>query len=222
VGRWFPYLNRGAEYVEHDRFDLAMRDFERSAALGDLGMGAFNKGSLLASAGKHEQALKEFDEAERQGLFFSALFLQRGLSLAAVGKPAEAYEQLDRAKYLGAPSVSRELLLLDLGRLALQLGKREAATKNLEELLRLDPKHREGRYLLGMAYVMQGQHQRAYDVLDTLVRDDSNGRSFYARALANYGLGRKREALADIENAIRLSPENPGLRDWQARIRAMP
>jgi lipoprotein NlpI len=222
VGRWFPYLNRGADYVERDRFDLAMRDFERSAALGDLGMGSFNMGSLLARAGKHERALKAFDEAERQGLFLYNLFLQRGLSLAALGKPAEAYTQLDRAKYLGTPSPAREVLLLQMGRLGLQLGKREAATKDLEELLRLDPRHREARYLLGMAYVMQGEHQRAHDVLDSLVRDDPNGRSYYARAVANYGLGRKREALADIENAIRMSPENPGLREWQARIRAMP
>jgi tetratricopeptide (TPR) repeat protein len=222
VGRWFPYLNRGAEYVERDRFDLAMLDFERSAALGDLGMGRLNMGSLLARAGKHERALKEFDEAERQGLFLSALFLQRGLSLAALGKTAEAYDQLDRAKYLGAPSGSRELLLLQLGRLGLQLGKREAAIKNLEELVRLEPKNNEVRYLLGMAYVMQGEHQRAFGLLDSLVRDDPNGRSFYARAMANYAMGRKAQALADIDNAIRLWPDNPALHDWQARIRAMP
>src|SRR5205823_540263 len=123
--------------------------------------------------------------------------------------------QLEAAKHLGTPSPAREVMLLHLGRLDMQLGKREAATKDLEELLRLDPKHKEARYLLGMAYVMQGEHRRAHDLLDSLVRDDPNGPSFYARAVANYGLGRKREALADIENAIRLSPENPGLREWQ-------
>ncbi|HET9653228.1 MAG TPA: hypothetical protein VFP36_13595, partial [Usitatibacter sp.] len=38
VGRWFAYLNRGNAYVENNEFKLAMRDFERSAQLGDMGM----------------------------------------------------------------------------------------------------------------------------------------------------------------------------------------
>ena len=29
------------------------------------------------------------------------------------------------------------------------------------------------------------------------------------------------EALSDIDNAIRLGPDNPNLREWQAKIRAM-
>jgi len=35
-------------------------------------------------------------------------------------------------------------------------------------------------------------------------------------------LRNKAEALADIENAIRLTPDNPMLTEWRSRIRAMP
>ena len=42
------------------------------------------------------------------------------------------------------------------------------------------------------------------------------------RALANYGLKRKADALADIQNAMRLDPANAALRDWEAKIRSLP
>ena len=222
VGRWFPYLNRGSDYVERDRFDLALRDFERSSALGDMGMGTVNIGTLLAANGRSEEALKAFDAAEREGYNGYNLWLQRGLALASLGRMSQAYGPLLRAQQLDPPSPAREAMLLALGRIGLQIGLRDRAIADLERLVRLDPRNREGRYLLGMAYVTKGEHQRAYQVLDTLVRDDPNGRSYYARALANAGLKRKTEALSDIDNAIRLEPNNPGLREWQARIRALP
>lgn len=50
----------------------------------------------------------------------------------------------------------------------------------------------------------------------------ADGPAFYARALANYSLKRKAEALSDIENAMRSAPDNPNLREWHAKILAMP
>jgi hypothetical protein len=40
--------------------------------------------------------------------------------------------------------------------------------------------------------------------------------------VAAHGLKRKAQALSDIDNAIRMNPNNQVLREWQARIRAMP
>ena len=40
--------------------------------------------------------------------------------------------------------------------------------------------------------------------------------------MANYGMKRKAEAKSDIDNAIRLGLDNPVLREWQAKIGAMP
>jgi tetratricopeptide (TPR) repeat protein len=88
VGRWFPYLNRGSYYADHDRFELAIRDFETSATLGDLGIGAFNAGSMLAATNKPTQALTMFDAAEKQGYNLYNLWFQRGLVLASQGQQA--------------------------------------------------------------------------------------------------------------------------------------
>ena len=222
VGRWFPYLNRGSAYAERDQFNLALRDFEASASLGDMGMGALNMGSILAAQGKHAQALEFFERAHKEGYNLYNLPVQRGLALLALGRIAEAHGQFQAAAAMNPPSPTREVVWLNLGRTGMQLGRAAEAAKALEHLVAAEPRNAEGRYLLGMAYVTLNEHERARQVLDTLVRDDPNGRSYYARALANFGLKRKAEAASDIDNAIRLGPDNPHLREWKARIQAMP
>jgi protein O-mannosyl-transferase len=221
VGRWFPYLNRGSFYAEHNQFKLALRDFEASAALGDLGMGSFNKGSILGAEGQHAQALEAFDEAERQGYKLYNLPFQRAMSLVALGKPAEAYQQLLATHAMSPPSPTRELMLLQLGRLGMQLGKADDAIASMRQLLAHDARNKEGQFLLAMAHVMKNEHAEALRIADELVRDDPGGRASYARALANFGMKRKAEALADIENALRQSPDNPNLLQWRDKIRAM-
>ena len=221
VGRWFPYLNRGSEYVDRNQFALAMKDFEASAALGDTGMGTFNMGALLAAAGRHPQALAAFDRAQAQGYNLYNLPFQRGLSLLAVGKPAEALRQFELTEAMDPPPPTRELMRLNIGRTALQLGRNEQALKALRSLVAADPRNPEGRFLLGMALVATGEPAQARDILDPLIREDGAGAAYYGRALANHGLNRKAEALSDIENAIRIGPDNPQLREWQARIREM-
>lgn len=222
VGRWFPYLNRGAYYAERDRFELALHDFEASAALGDRGMGSFNRGAILSAKGRQQDALAAFDRAQSEGYSLYNLPFQRGLALLALDRPEEALRQFQATRALDPPSPTRELALLQIGRIAMQLGRRDEAVASLEELVKADPANREGRYLLAMAYIMSGRAQSALPVLDKLVMEAGDARSFYARALANYGLKRKVEALADIDNAIRIAPDNARLREWRSKIAAMP
>jgi tetratricopeptide (TPR) repeat protein len=222
VGRWFAYLNRGTAFVERNDLERAMRDFKASAALGDMGMGTFNMGSILAASGRHQEALAAFDRAEKEGFNLYNLPFQRGLALQALGKPAEAYRQFAIAHAMNPPSPTRELLLLHLARTTLQLGRRDEALKIVQELIARDPSHKEGRFLLGMAYVATENHALAHPVFDKLVLEDHNVAAYYGRAVANYGLRRKAEALSDIEAAIRLAPNSPNLREWQAKIKAMP
>jgi tetratricopeptide (TPR) repeat protein len=221
VGRWFPYLNRGSDYVDRNQFGLAVKDFEMSATLGDMGMGTFNIGSVLAAAGRHEQAMRAFASAEKQGYDLYNLPFQRGLSLMALGHPVEARAQFERARALDPPSPAREIVLLQLGRTALQLGRPDDALPPLRAFLDRDPGSKEGRYLLGMALVARGEHAAALPILAKLVDEDHGGIAYYGRALAHQGLGHKAEALADIDTAIRIGPDNPALHELRAKIRAM-
>lgn len=222
VGRWFPYLNRGADYVERDELKLALRDFEMSAALGDMGMGSFNMGAVLALGGRHAQALAAFDLAARQGYDLYNLPFQRGLSLAALGRREEAYAQFQAAQKFDPPSPTRELLWLNLGKLALHNGKPAEALEPLEKLTAREPKNREARYLLAMSRIGVNQPDRALGILDAMLAEKDEGPVRYARALAFHSLKRKAEASAEIDRAVAADPRNPMLQQWQARIRAMP
>ena len=222
VGRWFPYLNRGSAYVDQNLFNLALSDFEASSALGDQGMGVFNIGSVLSAQGHHREALAAFDRAQRQGYGLYNLPFQRGMALFALGRVLDGSIQMQVTLAADPPSPIRELALLNLGRAEMRLGQRDEAVRTLEQLVAREPGHKEGRYLLGMAYVMKGEPQRALPVLDRLIREGPNPGAYYARAIANYALHRKPEALSDIDNALRLGLDNPNLREWQAKIRAMP
>ncbi len=222
VGRWFPYLNRGSAYVDQNRFPLAVRDFEASAALGDMGMGIFNIGSILSGTGKAREALEAFDRAEREGYDLYNLPFQRGIALLALKRPEEAFRQFQAAVAMRPPSPTRELALLHLGRTSIQIGRRPEAIRALEELVQIAPGNLEARYLLGMAYLTNNDPARAVQVFDKLLLSQASARAFYARAIANYGLKRKAQARSDIDNAIRMAGDNPSLRDWRAKIEAMP
>jgi tetratricopeptide (TPR) repeat protein len=222
VGRWFPYLNRGSIYADRDDTTSALRDYEMSSRLGDLGMGAMNRGALLTAAGKNLEALKAFDEAQKQGYKLYNLPLQRGIALAALNRNEEAFRSFGDALALDAPSPSREVALLHVGRLGMLLQRHDEAIPALEALLVKDGKNREARYLLGMGLVAKGRHERAVEVLDPLIEVDRNPRAYYARALAHYNLRHKAQAQADIDMAVRLWPENANLREWQKRIAQLP
>jgi tetratricopeptide (TPR) repeat protein len=222
VGLWFAFIQRGNAYVAKDDLKLALRDFETSARLGDLGMGAFNAGAVLVAMGKPYPALGLFDRAQKEGYDAYNLPLERGLAFAALGKLPEAYSQFELAAQKNPPSPAREVVLGQLARAALQLGRNDAALAATENLLVRDPRNREGRYVRAMALVAKGENARAVELLDPWIAEDDNGPAHYVRAMANYGMKRKPEAIADIETAIRRGPDNPALRQWEARIRAMP
>lgn len=221
VGRWMPYVNRGNTYVDRDEFALALLDYERASQLGDMGLGAFNKGTVLATQGKHAQALESFDLAAKQGYDLYNLPVQRGLSLLAVGRLPEALAQFQAARAMSPPSPTKELVALNLAKLYLQTQQADKAVPEIEPLA-ADPKNREARYLLGLALVMRNDHARAHEVLSRLLAEERSGPASYARAMANYGLKRKAEALADIDEAVKRDPANAHLKDWQAKIRALP
>jgi tetratricopeptide (TPR) repeat protein len=222
VGRWFPYLNRGAAYVDRDEFKLALRDFEASAALGDGGVGVFNMGAVYLATNQPAPALAAFDRAEKDGYNLYNLPMERGMALMALGRIAEAHGQFEITRQFNPPSPTREVLWLQLARSEVQLGRNDEAIANAGRLLKAQPRSDEAKYVQAMAYISKGDAARARELLDAWLAEGESASALYARAMANYGLKRKPEALADIDRALRLGLDNPTMRQWKARIQAMP
>jgi tetratricopeptide (TPR) repeat protein len=222
VGRWFAYLNRGDFYLDQNRTDAAFEDFRMSSTLGDKGMGMFNMGSLLFEANRFPDALQAYEQAKQLGYDFPGFGYQYGVALHANGRLPEALLQFEQV--LGEPSsvLPRELVLALKGRVLLEMGRIDEAIADLEAALKLDPHHRKARIDLGLARVVKNDYARAQALFNDIIAEAPDGQAYYGRALANHGLRRKAEAMADIEHAIRLTPDNPMLQQWRERIRAMP
>jgi tetratricopeptide (TPR) repeat protein len=224
VGRWFAYLNRGDFYLDQDRTAAAFEDFRTSSTLGDKGLGMFNVGSLLFEAGRFADALQAYEEAKRQGYDFPGFGYQYGAALHANGRLPEALQQFEEVLAEASPVLRRERVLALKGRVLLEMGRVDDAVADLEAALERDPHLRKARIDLGLARITKNDYARALASFSELIAeapDMPDGQAYYGRALANHGMGRKAEALADIEHAIRLAPDNPMLRQWRERIRAM-
>ncbi len=222
VGRWFAYLNRGDFYLDQHRTDAAFEDFRMSSTLGDKGMGMFNMGSLLFEAGRFADALQAYEQAQRLGYDFPGFNFQYGAALHANGRLAEALHEFEQALQAASVVPRREMVLALKGRVLLETGRIDEAIADLEAALALDPQGARARIDLGMARVLKRDYARAKPLFSQRIAEAADEQAYYGRALANHGLGNKAEAMADIEHAIRLTPDNPQLQQWRDRIRAMP
>lgn len=221
VGRWFPYLNRGLIYVDENRQTEAIADFKASASLGDRGIGMHNIGVVLLQADQPRAALQALDGAERQGYDLFSLYYQRAQIYHRLEQWPLANRDYDAALAKNPPAPVRARILAAKGAMALQLHHPDEGVQWLERALSVDAGLDEARQSLGMAYVMQGDFARARELFNALLEKEGRGSVYYGRALANYGLKRKNEALSDIDNALRMGPDDPNLRAWRSKIAAM-
>jgi Tfp pilus assembly protein PilF len=105
--------------------------------------------------------------------------------LAAMGRFAEAREQVDEARRIDPVSVPH---LLASGTVALFSGAFDQAAEECRKAVGLDPGNSVSRAYLGWALVLKGHHKQALEELETANRL-SAGDPFTASMLA-YGYGR--------------------------------
>ena len=222
VGRWRPYLNRGDAYLDQERMSEAAQDYVASSRLGDGGTGNFNLAAMLYAEGKYGKSLDFLEQAQRQGFELSSLYFQKGIAYSALGQPDKAYQELTLALNKNPVLPEREEILTHRGQAAMQLGRVDEAIADYKQVLAWAPGHKKAQLSLGMAYVMKKDYGHAQEIFSRLLALDQFGPLYYGRALANYGLKRKAEALADIHKAIEMEPSKPNYQEWLAKIIAMP
>lgn len=106
--------NAGALYVESRDYVKALVVLEIAHRKGFRDARVLNNyGIALAAAGKYEKALEIYDEAlKANGNSREALLNKAILLVEHLGRPKEGLEVINRLKFVGAPSESRERLSL--------------------------------------------------------------------------------------------------------------
>lgn len=174
---------------------------------GELASWAFNRrGQLLADAGRHDEALRDFEDAIHADPERWRAVHNRGVLLAQSGEFEPAFDDFTRTIQLNpkfAKAYSNRAALLMLA------GDLETALQDYRRAIELDPKLAVAQRGCGRACHLLRQLEEAlahYDEALRLAPDDAYAAACRADLLTD--LGRYAEAAAQYEQAIELDPES--------------
>ncbi len=210
VGRYRAYMNRGAYHLTRFSSEAAIRDFQAARALGEPNGGALmNIGIAQQALKRHDQALASFEQAEAAGYRDAPLNFQRAESQSVLGLFAQAAESYGKA--LKMPLAPEVALQAHVGRAnnLLRMGKYQEAASDFEAAVKAKPADVQNLVGLGMAYVGARDGARALDAFNRALQvDAASALAHYGRALAHATLGKAEPAQKDLDQAMKLDPQN--------------
>jgi protein O-mannosyl-transferase len=221
VGRWRPFINRGAYYLEREMADYAFSDFERADALGETqGSARFNMGVSQQLLKKHDDALASFAKAEALGFTEPMLYYHRGESQRAMGRTGAAF-----ASYSAALSKPQQASVEDAVRrrraeTAVAVDQFDLAIQDFKALIEKNPNDAQLRMGLGLAYAGKRDLAEALAVFNPMIAARPSGAAYYGRGMAYVLAGDKVNGLKDLDQAIALEPANGQYKAMRARFAA--
>ncbi len=229
VGRSRPFLNLGTYYLKRQMLDQADRNLSIARTFGDRGElgGAveFNTGVMLQLKRQDAAALQAFSAAQALGYANYPLHYHRGESLAALGQWAPAYQSYSTALALAkkSPDATEDQQLLMRVRqaeIAMTAQMYDEAIDDFKALLQQRPN--DPRFALGLGMAFVGKHipQAAIQMFDQVIARGPSASAYYGRAMARRLTGERDASLSDLDQAIRLEPNNPQYASMRATIAA--
>lgn len=221
VGRWRPYINRGAYYLDRELPDYAYSDFANAVALGEpYGSAVFNMGVSQQLMKRHAEALASFAKAESMGFVEPGLYYQRAESLQALGRVAEAYDSYSLALAKRHDPELGKHMRARRAEAAVVAKKYDSAIDDFNLLLRTTPGDQQLMMGLGMAYVAKDDSRAALAVFNSMLAARATAPGYYGRGLAYVVGSEKAQGLKDLDQAIALDPRNAMYQNMRDRIAA--
>jgi tetratricopeptide (TPR) repeat protein len=144
-------FSEGTAALEAGRLDEAETAFRAVlAGGGDRSFVHHNLGIVLQRRGRHEAALAEFQIATKQEPSYGPAHLLAGASLLALGRPAQAIVELDRAVTLMPRELAPRLQLADACE---RTGDIRRVVATYRDIVALAPDDPDYAYRLGKAYL---------------------------------------------------------------------
>lgn len=244
-------FSEGTSALEAGRLDEAESAF-RAVLAGGGGDRSFvhhNLGIVLQRRGRHEAALAEFRVAAKQDPRYGPAYLLAGASLLALGRPAQAIADLDRAVTLMPRDLAPRLQLADACE---RTGDIRRVVATYRDIVALAPGDPEYTYRLGKAYLrlsqwsyerlkatdprsarlsqaLGGEYERqgrpdlaAVAYQEAAARDPGLVEVHLALARLHVDAKRWQEAAAAVGRALALAPDSAEGKALQAQIPAGP
>lgn len=197
-----PYNNRGFAYVEQERYEEAIADYDTAIAVAPLYWRAwFNRGVAWLEKGEADGAIADFDRALQIWPMFRTYHM-RGMAFEKKGMTAAARRDYERAIALEPSYVEP---YLSLGVLHGRMGQLDRAVALFDEAIAIDPNHPRAYGNRGFAYALRGEPDKALRDFDRANQlDPSNADGFINRGNLHRQLGDYARAAADFRTACTL------------------
>jgi tetratricopeptide (TPR) repeat protein len=210
---WRAYHNRGVSLAQAGKFAEAFDDVCRVIAINPKFAKAYaNRATLYVQAGDVERAISDYQEALRLEPKLTQALVGFGRLCHMTGRLDEALTNFDRA--MGQPSDVTAEVACSRGDLLVDLGRYRDALRDYATAIDLDPQfehaYRNGAWLLatcpdGTVRDAQAALVGAKKALACGYGDRCAALDTLAAAQAN--AGQYQQAVATIEQAIQIAPE---------------
>ena len=223
LGRWRPFLNLGSHHLEEGAVEIALPYFEQADALGEPnGSARFNIGMALQLLGRHADAIEAFMVAESKGFTEGALYFHRAESRHALGRFEDAFADYSVAIRAGGDDEVMAHMRLRRAEAAIPVQRFDQALADFEHLRQVRPDDYRVLMGLGMTHVGRQDGAAAQPIFDRLIQTRPTAAAHYGRGLARYLSGDRSGALTDLDQAIRMDPDNRAFQAQRAQIAAQP
>lgn len=167
-------------------------------------MACLARGTARADAGRHEEAIAEYDEAIRlSGGIDGVAYHNRGASCLSLGRHEEAIADYDAAIRLDAMDAAAYVMR---GFAKAEMGRTEEAIADYSESIRLQPRDVLAFLNRARAKWDTGRHEEAIADFDVAIRmEPKDGGTWLARGIVKREAGMRDEARQDLESALTLA-----------------
>ncbi|MGO9993409.1 MAG: tetratricopeptide repeat protein [Steroidobacteraceae bacterium] len=210
---------RGELLLDLARAAEALVCFELAVQLNPKHDSALNgAGNALLDLGRPAESLPFFTRAASLMPDAPIFLLNRALAYSSLGRPADALQDCQRSRDLG--HATAQLYFVE-GNALLDLGRHGEAVAAFERALAMEPTMGKALNNLGTAFAALGKHdialqsfERCLALMTGLCQSQLEREARLNRCTSLKELGRRTEALAGLEDLVRLAPDldfAPGL-----------
>jgi tetratricopeptide (TPR) repeat protein len=198
------YINRASIRMILKDFANAMDDLDKAYQMDPLRLDVYsNKGFIYLQTGKYEEALKNFSKAIEIDAGYYNAYLGMGRTKQALNDLQGAISFLNTALQLSKTSEA----YICRADVKIALGDAEGARTDLDNAMQLEPDKPDIYINKGMLELKLGNINNAFMEYNKAVAlNRKNYQAYLYRAIAKYSINEFRDAVADLDTSIYLSP----------------
>jgi tetratricopeptide (TPR) repeat protein len=210
-----PSFDRAAALQKNGDFDAAAAEYQRFLDAFPKNVEArSNLGVVLMQLGRYEEAIATYRTALANAPSNTTVLSNLGLAFYKSDQLAEAVETFSRVLAVQPDSLQARYLAADCQLRLDHAAEAIALLAPLEASRADDPTL---SYLLGMAYLTAKETDKGQLLIDRIMRHGDSAQAQVMMGVAKRGAGDLKGAAEDLERAVALDPELPGVRTIYAQ-----